>query len=81
MQEEDYDIHNETHINIPNMNYYVNKNPARSLITESFLNKMSVKPRPASKEPPLRVRPKTPWDFSKSIFAPYKSDTPELLDD
>lgn len=67
-------------INIPQLNYVQILHPSKSLITEEFLDKMSVKPRPDPKHPPVRIRPKTPWDFSKSIFAAYKSDTPELLD-
>jgi NLR family CARD domain-containing protein 3 len=74
------DIHNEVNINIPKMNFINNFYSTKSLITEEFLNKMSVKPRPDPKNPPIRVRPKTPWDFNKSIFAAYKQDTPELLD-
>lgn len=74
------DIHKDIHINIPKMNFIENLNSTKSLITEEFLDKMAVKPRPDPKIPPFRIRPKTPWDFNKSIFAAYKQDTPELLD-
>lgn len=80
MKEEDFDIHNEMHINIPKLNFHENNRPSKSLITEEFLNRLSVKPRPNPKIPPQRLRPKTPWDFSKSIFAPYRQDTAEIID-
>ena len=76
----DLDVHDDILISIPKLNYIEVPNPGKSLITEEFLNEMSVKPRPDPKYPPTRIRPKTPWDFNKSIFAAYKSDTPELLD-
>lgn len=79
MKEEDYNIHNDVHINIPKLNFYENIHPAKSLITEDFLSKMAVKPRPDEKHAPVRIRPKTPWDFNKSIFAAYKQDNEDLL--
>lgn len=78
---DEVEIHNDIKINIPQLNFYENHYMVKSLITEEFLDKMAVKPRPEPKHPPVRIRPKTPWDFYKSIFAPYKIDTPELLDE
>lgn len=75
----DLDVHDDILISIPKLNYIEVANSGRSLITEEFLNQMSVKPRPDPKYPPIRIRPKTPWDFNKSIFAAYKSDTSDLL--
>ena len=75
----DLDVHDDILISIPKLNYIEVANSGRSLITEEFLNQMSVKPRPDPKYPPIRIRPKTPWDFNKSIFAAYKSDTPDFL--
>ena len=74
-----HDLHDDNLINIPKLNYIEVPNPGKSLITEEFLNNMSVKPRPDPKFPNVRIRPKTPWDFYKSIFVVYKSDTSELL--
>ena len=75
----DLDIHDDILINIPKLNFIDLPHSSKSLITEEFLNKMAAKPRPDPKHPPVRIRPKTPWDFNKSIFVPYKSDNPELL--
>ena len=75
----DLDMHDDILINIPKLNYMDLPTTSKSLITEEFLNKMTVKPRPDPKYPPVRIRPKTPWDFNKSIFAPYKSDNSDIL--
>ncbi|CAI2364501.1 unnamed protein product [Moneuplotes crassus] len=78
-RDEDLDVHHELHMSVPQINTYENSHQIKSLITEEFLDKMAVKPRPDPKYPLMRIRPKTPWDFSKSIFAAYKQDTEELL--
>ena len=61
------------------MNYCQALSEKKSLITEEFLDKMTVKPRPEPKLPPQRNKPKTPWDVSKSIFAQYRTDTNEII--
>jgi len=51
----------------------------RELVSSSFYDDLLVKPRPPPKNPHLRAKTKTPWDFYKSVFAPYKRDTNEIL--
>lgn len=79
MSEANLDIHDNLIVNIPKLNYHESSYLKKSLINEEFLQKMAVKPRPEPKFPIQRIRPKTPWDFNKSIFAPYRSDTKDLL--
>jgi hypothetical protein len=54
---------------------------SNELITESFLAKLVVKPRPPPFVIASRMNLKTPWDFYKSIFKTYKSDTDKLIDE
>jgi len=75
------DIHNDLKVNIPRLNYIEILHAAKSLITEEFMNKMAVKPRPGLKYPTQRIRPKTPWDLNNSIFARYRSDTEAVLNE
>lgn len=79
MSEANLDIHDNLIVNIPKLNYHESSYLKKSLINEEFLQKMAVKPRPEPKFPIQRIRPKTPWDFNKSIFASYRSDTKDLL--
>ena len=73
------DIYDDLIVKIPKLNYTKALLDKKSLITEEFLDKMTVKPRPEPKQPPKRIKPKTPWDFTKSIFAPYRIDNEEIL--
>lgn len=48
-------------------------------LTSEDLREWKAVPRP---EPIVEVeeeRPKSPWDFSKSLFTQYAQDTPEML--
>lgn len=42
---------------------------------------MNAVPRPGPKGLGNRNKVRTPWDFSLSVFAPYKPDTTRLLND
>ena len=37
-----------------------------------------MKPRPPPKVPNVRARARTPWDFYKSVFAPFRRDHADL---
>jgi len=51
----------------------------KEIVTTSYFDDLLVKPRPPPKNPHLWAKTKTPWDFFKSVFAPYKWDTSEIL--
>ena len=42
---------------------------------------MTTFPRPPPVELAGRASLKTPWDFFKSVFKPYKADNQKILDD
>ena len=61
---------------VPSTNIIENVIQTRLLITKTYLENMQCVPRPAPKRVPVRKRPKTPWDISKSVFKDYVVDTP-----
>lgn len=44
-----------------------------------MLEDLTILIRPPPKEPPSRAKEKEPWDFKKSVFAPYYPDSDTLL--
>jgi len=61
-------------LKVPRTNYIENIAKSDALVTKLYLEKMKCVPRP----PPVGLkghnRIKTPWDFMKSVFSPYKPD-------
>jgi hypothetical protein len=65
-------------IEIPGTNILENLIQSRDLITATYLEDMSVLPRPPPKKIKGLKREKTPWDFKKSVFKDYIPDN-ELI--
>jgi len=66
-----HDMHQLKEINVPVSNIIDNLVMRKELISSSYFENMIVKPRPPPKNPHLWAKTKTPWDFFKSVFAPY----------
>lgn len=61
------------------MNYIEDIVQAYSVLTTDDISQRKALPRAEPNKIPEIERPKSPWCFEKSIFAPYKFDTDELL--
>ena len=62
-------------IKVPMTNVIENIVQTARPINHMVLEEMCAKPRPDPYRPPIRIRPKTPWDRNKSCFKNYKEDT------
>ena len=61
-------------IEIPGTNILENIIQTREIITKTYLEDLSVIPRPPPKKIKGLTRTKTPWDFKKSVFKDYIPD-------
>ena len=50
-------------------------------LTHTYLESMECIPRPPPVALAGRASLKTPWDFAKSIFKPYRADNQKILDE
>jgi len=66
-------------MSVPQTNIIDNVKQTRQLFTQTYMEDMTVVPRPLPKFPPTKDFVKPPWDFKNSIFANYQVDTPALL--
>lgn len=64
---------------VPGTNYIDNIINRKSLFNP-VIEALDVQPRPKRKFIQGLQRPKTPWDYKKSVFKDYKIDTPEIID-
>eukprot|EP00347_Sterkiella_histriomuscorum_P017828 403347825 len=65
---------NKKKIEVPNTNIVQNVIQTREVITQTYLEDLSVLPRPPPKKINGILRLKTPWDFNKSVFKDYIFD-------
>lgn len=70
---------NHKMIDIPGTNILENLIQTRELITKTYLEDLSVIPRPPPKKIKGLHRVKTPWDFKKSVFKDYIPDNELIL--
>ena len=61
------------------MNYVEHIDRVFATLSADDISERKALPRPEPNGIALEERPKSPWCFEKSIFAPYKYDTDELL--
>lgn len=66
-------------INIPGTNILDNLIQSREVITKTYLEDLTVMPRPPQKKIKGIHREKTPWDFKKSVFKDYIPDNELIL--
>ena len=52
----------------------------REIITETYLEDLTVIPRPPPKFPRKREIEKEPWSLKNSVFATYRNDTDQILE-
>ena len=66
-------------ITVPGQNYIKNVIQTRTLIDRTYLEDLSVLPRPEKKLIKGMERPRTPWEFKNSVFKDYRQDNSALL--
>ena len=70
---------NKKKIDVPNSDIVENIIQTREVITSTYLEDLSVLPRPPVKTVAGILRLKTPWDFNKSVFRDYVYDNDAIL--
>jgi len=64
---------------VPGTNIYQNVIQSKEVITQYYLEDLTVLPRPPPKKIKGLRREKTPWDFKKSVFKDYIPDNEIML--
>jgi hypothetical protein len=67
-------------IEVPGTDIFENVIQTRHLITTTYLEDMSVFPRPPPRKIKGLTKLKTPWDYTRSVFKDYVPDNLSILD-
>jgi len=70
---------NQKRIEVPGTNIIENLIQTKTIINQTFIEDLTILPRPPPKKIKLLKREKTPWDFKKSVFKDYVPDNEEIL--